>query len=403
MHVQPGDTTLMRDPPVNANHSLLRNINRLVILDYLRVHGPASRAQIARALGVSQPTVGRLADELRRDGLVEEAGTLPSDGGRPATLLRLAGQQNLMLGVDLGGTRIFGALANLQGEIQAELEQDSRATPVSRNSLERLVRLIRSLLDEPRPGGQVVRGIGLGVPGVTHAREGVVVWAPSLGWRDLPLKELLEQEFGLPSFVENDVNLAALGEAWFGAGRGVRNLAVITVGTGIGAGLIIDGALYRGPNDAAGEVGYMLPDTSHLGREDDSFGALESLASGTGIAERAARVHPQGKTLAAKEVFEAARDGETWAREVVAQTVDLLALAIANLSAILNPELVVLGGGVANSSDLLIEPIRDRLRGVVPYPPEVVPSRLGRRAAVAGAVAVVLHGTEEHVTLRRLP
>jgi predicted NBD/HSP70 family sugar kinase len=233
----------------------------------------------------------------------------------------------------------------------------------------------------------------------------VVTWAPSLGWRDLPLKDILQERFNFPVVVENDVNLAALGEYGFGAARGTSSAACIAIGTGIGAGIVIDRKIHRGFNQSAGEVGYLPPDVSYLGRRYDSFGALESIASGSGV-ERRARQLLQEQNLplpeqgpSAEDVFKAARLGQAWARQVVAETVDYLAFAVAVISAVLDPQVIVLGGGVARSADLLIEPILSRLDGVIPVRPNLVASSLGSRAAVLGAIVLVLDTTTGYVSI----
>jgi predicted NBD/HSP70 family sugar kinase len=302
---------------------------------------------------------------------------------------------------------MFGTLADLNGKVQHEV-YIPHGDDGTDDCLERLCELIQRLLDVPRRPGQRIRGVGVGVPSITLTPEGIVKWAPSLGWRDLPLKPILTERFAMPVLVENDVNLAALGEWGFGAGRGTQNMVCIAVGTGIGAGIIIGGALYGGHNQAAGEIGYLPPSIDYLGRSYDQFGALENLASGTGVATRARQLLEKeglpapAEGVSAEDVFTAARRGEAWAQQVVGDTVDYLSLAIANVSSLLNPEMVVIGGGVARSADLLIEPILGRLQGVVPYVPRIVASSLGRRAAAMGAIMLVLHATTGYVVAQRL-
>jgi len=390
-----------------ATASLMRSINRSAVLDVIRQNSPIARSQIAKRLNVSLPTVMRIVDDLIAEDLVRPHGSREATGGRPRSLLEFNGKAYAVVGVDLGGTKMFGAVADLAGTIQHEVHVPLDAGDRD-GSLQRLCDLIQTLLDAPRPPGQRIRGIGVGAPGVTLSQEGVVTWAPSLGWRDLPLKDILSKRFNLPVLVENDVNLAALGELGYGAGQGARDLVCIAIGTGIGAGIIIDGSLYRGHNEASGEIGYMVPGVEFLGRRYDQFGALETLASGTGVAKRARQLlveqgvplPPEG--LDAEWVFAAARAGQAWAQRVVDETVDYLSLAIANVSTLLNPELVILGGGVVRSADLLIEPILRRLEGVVPCVPRLVASPLGRRAAVMGAIMLVLNATTEQFVVKRL-
>jgi len=385
----------------------MRSINRSVILDFIRLNSPIARSAIARRLSMSLPTVMRIVDDLMEEDLVCLQGTSESTGGRPRALLEFNGNAYAVVGVDLGGARMFGTVADLSGTVQHEI-RISHDDDGPGDSLERLCELIERLLNAPRPPGQRIRGIGIGAPGFTLIPEGIVTWAPSLGWRDLPLKEILTDYFDEPVFVENDVNLATLGEWGFGAGRGVQNLVCIAVGTGIGAGIIVDGALYRGHNQGAGEIGYLPPGVGFLGRHYDQFGALEDMASGLGIAERGRQLLEKegipvpSDPFSAEDVFAAARRGEPWAQQVVGETVDYLSLAIASVSALLDPEVIVLGGGVGRSADLLIEPILKRLDGVVPFVPRLVASPLGRRAAVMGAIMLVLNATTERFVVRRL-
>ena len=392
----------------SATASLMRSINRAAILDLIRQDGPIARSQIARQLSMSLPTVMRIVDELIDEDLVRPLDSREPTGGRPRSLLVFNGSAYAAVGVDLGGTKMFGTVADLAGNIQYEVYVPWKDTDPG-DSLERLCELIEELLDAPRPPGQRIRGIGVGAPGVTLSPDGVVTWAPSLGWRDLPLKEILTERFDVPVFVENDVNLAALGELGFGAGRSVKDLVCIAVGTGIGAGIITGGALYRGHTQAAGEIGYLVPGVEFLGQRYDQFGALESLASGTGIAQRARQLLEQqgmpvpSEGLSAEDVFDAVRRGEPWAQQVVDETVDYLSLAIASISALLDPEVIVLGGGVSRSADLLIEPVLQRLEGVTPSTPRLVASPLGRRAAVMGAIMLVLDATTEYFVVKRLP
>lgn len=386
-----------------ATAAMLRDINRTAVLDVIREHSPIARTLIAKRLGTSLPTVMRVVDDLMQADLVRLHGRAESTGGRPRQLVEFNAQAYAVIGIDLGGTKLFGTVADLAGNIQAEVYLPwGEGGP--QNSLERLCEVITKLKQAPRPSGQRIRGIGIGAPGITLSEEGIVTWAPSLGWRNLSLKEHLRSRTKLPVFVENDVNLATLGEWSFGAGKGTRNMVCIAIGTGIGAGIIIDGVLFRGSNQAAGEIGYLLPGIEFLGRRYDEFGALEMLASGTGIAARARRYASESvsSSITAEEVLAAARRQEAWAMHVVSETVDYLSLAVANIAALLNPEVVVIGGGVAQSADLLVEPIRRRLEGVVPFVPRLAVSSLGPRAAVMGAIALVLGETTDHVVVHRL-
>ncbi len=388
----------------SATASLIRRLNRSAILDLIREHSPISRSEIARQLNMSMPTVMRVVDALQEEDLVRWSGNSQPTGGRPGNLLEFNADGYAVLGLDLGGSKMFGTVADLGGKIQSEIYRPWQGNNPD-ETLEQVCELIADLLAQPRPASQKIRGIGVGAPGITLYEQGVVTWAPSLGWRNLPLKDILQERFGFPVVVENDVNLAALGEYGFGAARHASSAACIAVGTGIGAGIVIERKIYRGYNQSAGEVGYLPPDVSYLGRCYDTFGALESIASGSGV-ERRARQLLQQQHLplpeqgpSAEEVFKAARLGEAWARQVVAETVDYLAFTVAVISTVLDPQVIVLGGGVARSADLLIKPILSRLEGVIPTRPNLVPSSLGSRAAVMGAIMLVLDTTTGYVTV----
>ena len=387
---------------------LMKRLNRSAILELLREQGPLSRAKIARVLSLSPATVTRIVSELMEENLVLEIGTDDSTGGRRPTLLEFNYAANAIIGVDMGGTHIVGALADLGGNILQKASLPSSSGEGQKDGLEQLIKVIQHLLSNPRLEDQELRGIGIGAPSITLHQEGIVVWAASLGWKDLPLKKILEDRFQVPVFVENDVNLAALGESWYGTGKDIDDLVCVSIGTGIGAGIVIGGKLYRGYSEAAGEAGYLVPDSSYLGKHYEQFGCIETLSAGPGIVRRAlAAIERDGdtllrelvggdlKALTAEKVFEAARSGDLLAQEVVDETVDYLSIIVANVAAILNPELIVLGGGIARSADLLIEPIRQRVEGVVPVMPLIKASELGENAAVMGAIALVLHSTDD--------
>lgn len=385
----------------------MRGINRSAILDLIRREGPIARTAISKQLGVSLPTVMRIIDELEVESLVRETGMRERSGGRRRALLELNASQHLTLGVDLGGTKMYGAVADLAGQFLSERTVPHHGTN-GESAYQRLVTLLEDLREEAQKTGRHIRGIGVGAPGVTDPANGVVRWAPSLSWRDFPLRRRLENHFNLPVIVENDVNLSAQGELWFGAGQDVPNLVLITIGTGIGAGVIIDHMLHRGAHLAAGEIGYLIPRPELLGECYQGFGCLESLASGSGIAARARQAlkalrEPAAlEQLTAEDVFQAARNGEAWSEPVIRETVDMLAQAVAAVSTCFDPDVIIFGGGVARSADLLIEPILTRLEGALPVRPNLVASRLGHRAAVLGAVMHLLHTTADFFVVRRL-
>jgi glucokinase len=393
--------------PRTITASEMRGINRSAVLELIRRESPISRTLIGERLDVSLPTVMRIIDELIEEGLVRPHNQKQWSGGRRRSLVEFNSDEQVVIGVDMGGPHLYGGIADLGGNILDEEQLDLLGT-AGESSYQRLVVLIEKLLSSPKIGSRKVRGIAVGVPGVTLHKQGVIVWAPSLDWRDYPLKEKLTNQFQLPITVDNDVNLAALGELWFGAGQNCQNMVLIVIGRGIGAGVVINGALYRGSSEASGEIGYLLPGREFLGRKNQSFGALEDLASGTGIVQRArlalaGKVNPEIlETLQAEDVFKAARRGESWAKTIVEDAVDYLAIAVASLNSYLDPNVIILGGQLTPYFDSLSESILRRIEDKIPFQIHLANSKLDRRAAIMGAITTVLHNTSDFYIVHKL-
>lgn len=372
----------------------MRNINRSAVLEYLRVVKTVSRTEIAGSLNISLPSVVRITEELIDSGLVRSTGIKEPSRGRGRDLLELNTEGNLVIGIDMGGSHISGALIEIGGKILREFG-DAMQWGSEEKNYRHLLDFLQSIIAFAGQQSGHLLGAAMGIPAILDSRTGMVKIAPALNWKDFALLHRLEQSINIPVYIENDVNLAVLGEHWFGAGQGVHDMVMISIGTGIGAGILLGDQLYRGFSEASGEIGYILPDIHYLDRKYPGFGALESVASGRGIAEQAAkkwtRTHRGAKApkMEASDVFEAAREGQGWAIQVVDETVDYLSLAIANVIVCLDPELVILGGGISNSASMLIEPIKKRLTGVIPRLPRIEGSKLNNHATLLGAVVRV--------------
>jgi len=386
----------------------MRGINRSAVLELIRRESPIARSTIARRLGVSLPTVMRIVDGLIEDGFVRLQGETEWSGGRRRPLLKFNADGYVVLGVDMGGTKkIYGAISEIGGNIIDEVEMERHGAS-GEKCYDLLTELIDALLASPGLKGRHVRGIGVGAPGITHHKDGIVKWAYALNWKDFPLKARLSKRYKLPITVDNDVNLAALGEHWFGAGQHTQNMVLMVIGAGIGAGIIIDGSLYRGSREASGEIGHTIPGREFLGKSHLDFGALESVASGTGMIGRARAVLKSRREAAdlnqllAEDIFESAQRGQKWAASIVEEIVDYLAIAVTNLSVSFDPELIVLGGSVTNFASMLVGPILQRIEGLVPTPPRLVVSNLGLRATVMGAIITVLHNTSNFYVVHKL-
>ena len=388
-------SNLNRHVPRTISQTEMRLINRSAVVEYLRLVDHASRTQISRVLGISKPTVMRIINQLMEDGFVISIGKDRSGKGRHQEVLALDKHNNLVIGVDIGGSHIGTGVITIGGKILHSLFRDVTWGDPDGNLIQ-----IESIIEEilvfaKKENGRLL-GIAIGVPGIVESETGMVRLAPSMNWIDVPLRDKLRKKFELPISIENDVNLAVLGEHWYGGGIGVENLVMVSIGTGIGAGLILNGSLYRGHRESSGEIGYILPDVNYLRNQYPGFGALESVASGHGIAQIAkaaadrTKLNPAEHHLKATDVFKAARNGEQWALEITSQTSEYLGLALANIAACFDPEMIIIGGGVSNAFDLLVEPIKERIAGVIPNMPRIICSQLDQKAVLLGSVVSIV-------------
>lgn len=424
--------------------SLVKNLNRSVVLELLRREGPLSRTEIARRAGISLPVVSRLIQTLIAEQRVLEVGKAGSSGGRKRTLLGYNYAYGKVIGVDMGATKTAIGLTDLSGKMLVH-----RRVPTARLSsggklLDALVREIEGLLKEAGVSRDELVGVGVGVPAIV--RDGVIFEAPGLNLSadQREIEAALGRRMGLPIWVDNDTNATVLGEHWKGQLQGVQDALCVAIGTGIGVGILAGGRLYRGAHGAAGEIGYWIfENAAQLTKEGDPYGYLESVAAGPGIERRAwlaARNNPESLlakfaagrrgeapggpqwssgdgrhieaheddgghvrtrpgTLVATDVFAAAAQGDPAALGVVREATGVLAVALANAAALLDPEVIVITGGVARAGDLLVAPIAETVARVAPYPPRVVLSTLHEEATILGAVWGVLHKNESSLRI----
>jgi predicted NBD/HSP70 family sugar kinase len=375
--------------------SLLRAINERSLLEYLRNHGPTSRAQLARATGLSKPTVSQALAGLETAGLVRPVGqVISSKGGRVAILYEPNPEAGYVVGVDVGRGWVRAAVADLAGHIVARDNEQNDAQ--SGSSLVALIsRLARNLvLRAGLSWSQVVHAV-IGTPGVLDAQSKRVLFSANLPeWGRQGLLEELQTAFNLSLSVENDANLAALGERSFGWGTEANTFVYITIGTGVGMGIVVNGALYRGARGAAGEIGF-LPFGQEEAEEqmppisDSYLGMFEEATSAEGIVRQAQKLGLP-VSLSAKQIFDAAQQGDSTALAVVEQEGYRLALAIATIAAVLDPELIVLGGGIGQRAELLQGPLQRKLQQLTPLQPRIVTTKLGDDSMLLGAIATAL-------------
>jgi glucokinase len=319
-------------------------------------------------------------------------------------------RQLYIIGVDLGGTNIVAGAMSVDGSrSQAVRSIATMASVGDEGVAERIVGLVKSIMLDTMSDSGAKRedfvGVGIGAPGPLDREKGVVLVAPNLGWRDFPLRDRIHERVGLPTTLDNDANCATCGEWWQGAARGARNVIGMTIGTGIGGGLILDGALYHGASDMAGEVGHTTIDLNGRHCKCGNYGCLEAYASGPAIATRAREVLVREEVessiprmvdgrleeITAQTIYDAAKQGDPVASEIVRDTARYLGAGIANLLNIFNPDTVVIAGGVTAAGDALFVPLRAEVRRRAFSPAvraaRIVPGELPGTAGVVGAVA----------------
>lgn len=318
---------------------------------------------------------------------------------------RVPGQ--FVMGVDLGGTKILTALAGMDGQVLAEVKVPTEAFEGQQHVIGQIVRSVGNVLQAGGVKPEQVLALALGAPGPLDTVQGIIHFAPNLAWHDLPIRQVLEQRLSIPVLLENDANLAALGEHIYGAGRGEDNMVYITVSTGIGGGLILGGRLYRGSTDGAGEVGHMTVFADGPLCGCGNRGCLEALASGTAIARDARELAACGRGeqilaaaggdpagITAVTVAAAAAAGDPAAKSIIARAARYLGIGIANVINLLNPSLVVLGGGVMDIGELVWQnlqlEVRARALEAAGKSARITRAELGGRAGVMGAIALAL-------------
>lgn len=314
-----------------------------------------------------------------------------------------------VLAIDLGGTKIMATLISHQGQVMAREYHLTLAGEGPQSVINRILSAVDHLLRVGNIGLSQLHSISIAAAGAIDFDQGLVTSSPNLpGWHNVLLRDMVNRKYKVRTFLINDASAGALGEHHFGAGRGVNNLVYLTVGTGIGGGIIINGRLYSGPSGSAGEIGHMTIDVNGPRCSCGNIGCLEMLASGTAIAREAIRRISQGEesslsqmvggkieNITAEKVGVAARGGDGLALEVISKAATYLGVGMVNLVNIFNPEMIIVGGGVAQMGDLLLEParrvVKERAFQLAAQAVRIVPAQLGDNAGVLGA-AVFAYG-----------
>ncbi|MBI5290270.1 MAG: ROK family transcriptional regulator [Chloroflexi bacterium] len=392
----------MTRKPLLGNRHFSRALNRSAVLNTIKTHGPIGRAEVARRTGLSAATVTGITAELIADDLVFEKAAGDSRGGRPPILLALNPRGGFVVGLKLTETEAIAALTDLQATVIAK-RTDRLAGRSPERAVNTLANAVAELVGEARIRKGKLIGVGVGVAGIVDSEHGLVRQSPYFGWQNLPLRDLLQSRVRVPVFIDNDVNTLTLAEKWFGAGQSVDNFLTVTVGRGVGLGIVVNGQFYRGATGGAGEFGHTVMDPNGPVCDCGKHGCLESFVGDPGLvrmaAEAAARGELPGPVADVQSLLALAQAGSPAAQAIFARAGEMLGRGVANLINIFNPQLVLISGEGVRSGDWLFGPMREAIaRHVMPGlagDAEIRTDSWGDDAWARGAASLVLRGLFE--------
>ncbi|MBA9083681.1 glucokinase-like ROK family protein [Fontibacillus solani] len=374
---------------ITGDQQLIKKMNKTIVLDTIRQRQPLSRADISAAIGLNKATVSSLVAELIDSHLVTEIGPGESSGGRKPTLLLFNKQAGFAIGIDIRVSDLLAVLVDLEGNVIRE-----KSVPLDDftpdNVIDQIRKTIRQLSRKLPESPYGIVGIGIGVPGLVDEKSHVVS-APNLGWNQIDLLDFLTSEFGSNIHIDNEANAGAIGEKLFGAGIDSQNLIYLSIGIGIGAGIIVGGELYRGASNFSGEVGHMtIAEDGPLCRCGNR-GCWETLASEKALLDQAAQAWPES-SVELEDILEVARSGNSTAIELLNRIGSQLGVGLANLVNILNPELIVIGNRLSIAGGLLqdsmLRTIEERSLSYHRNKTHVDFAKLGIRSTALGAASL---------------
>ncbi|MDC3426372.1 ROK family transcriptional regulator [Aquibacillus sp. 3ASR75-11] len=387
----------------------MKSLNKSAILNKIRTSGPISRAQLAKDTKLTPPTVSTIVKELIDEGIVKESSLGESQGGRKPTMLVINSSAFYIIGVDAGSQSVDYVLSDLSGKIIDRSSRELLSSVTKNEFLSILKDGIHAIFQTNLNNKDNVIGIGVAMHGVVDIDTGTSLFAPNLGLTDIPIKVVLEKEFDLIVKIENDARAMALGEAWFGQKEKSDSMIAVNIGRGVGAGVVIDGKLYHGANDIAGEIGHMTIDIYGEVCQCGNRGCLQTIVSGPSIAKRAIHAvqehqHQHSSLLNLVEndigkitgetVYRAAKEGDLTSIHILEDTGTVLGIGLTNLIHIMNPRKIILGGGVSRANEFILEPIRQAIehRALTPKTKrtEVVITTHEDDATLLGSIALLL-------------
>ena len=392
---------------LRGSFKLMKSINRSLILNIIREKGPISRADIAKLTKLTPPTVSSFVKELLEAEIVIERNLGESSGGRKPTLLTLSEDMFHVIGMDVGSQNIKTILTSITGKVIKKSIVPLPAQTTNETLLSLMIDSVSSILDHTKIDEEKIVGIGVGMHGIVDVEEGSSVFAPNLNLQDIPIKKVLEERFNMMVKVENDGRAMSLGELWFGNGAGIDSFVCINVGRGIGAGIIINGKLYHGSHFISGEIGHMIIDIDGPQCTCGNYGCLQTFASGPSIVEWVKKEMRLGHSsllttmtkgdlekVTGELIYLSALEGDTLCKTALQQAGRYLGVGITNLIHTVNPRRIIIGGGVSNAGDLImdniIQTVNQRALTNPAKQTEIILSKFGDDATAMGAVALIL-------------
>lgn len=392
----------------SVDHTTMRDMNLALILNTLRAQAPLSRSRLAAATGLNKATVSSMVRDLLRNGFVQELGADPSlgDVGRPAINLGPNPDAGFIIGVEIGVDFISVITANFAVDVVARRYESTLRLHSEQAILDRLLFLLKESIEQVGRRGKPLFGIGVGVPGLVDISSGTLLFAPNLGWRDLPLRQLLTAKLQVPVYVANEANLAALGESYFGAGGDSGFMLYVSSGIGIGGGIVLNGRLVEGATGFAGEVGHMTVEQNGLQCNCGNRGCWETVASQRALFRRIEEAIAGGEPSWLEEategdmdrltvplVAEAAQQKDVVACRALEETGRWLGVGVASLMNVINPQRVVFGGPLSLAHEYLLplirETVAERAWDWVHERADIVLAAQGEDAVALGGVAIV--------------
>jgi glucokinase-like ROK family protein len=390
--------------PISSKGSrdLIRGINLSLLLNLIQANRPISRADLARHSGLSPATVSGIVNHLVRDGLVVEKAVGDSSGGRPPIMLALNPDAGYVVGVKLTETTVVTALTDLNAQVRQRLTVPLAGADDPETVSDALSRAVTQLMRASGLNRARLRGVGVGLAGIINASRDTLRYSPIFNWRNVPIRQMLRKRLRVPVYIDNDVNTLTMAEKWFGAGRGVDDFLTITIGRGIGMGIVVRGQFYRGSNGGGGEFGHIVIDPNGPVCDCGKRGCLEAFASDPALLRDAAAAIQAGRllgltkrSLTIERLVDAAQRGNETAQQLFADAGRWLGMSIANLINVFNPKLILISGEGVRNGEAMFEPMREAIHALaVPEllaDAEIRIEPLGDDAWARGAASLVLH------------